>query len=390
MKIQELEGVEFYNLVAPQKHTYIDLKKQINIITGFNGSGKSTCLGALYHMISMYSENAKSYPRKDWASVLKTTNHFYSLYNYTCHRPEEVNHDEVKMILADSTQETGKKFDKARDIVDPISKLRHVVKNRDVFNINYLITSLDDSERKKTDPFIKSILFMNESLSSSEKGDFEADFDNLDSFSQEINIDKSLYSLLLEFSVQSRVEKKINEVYEDLIKKISNVGKDFSSIKEALRENSDIEELIKLEKIKKDINSSKNNLKDKPINTFMSILNSFFKETNREFFINKEGFLNLRCNYPDNKQLTIEWYSLSMGEKNLLTLLLLVFLNRKKEVLFLLDEPDLSMHISWQKRFIKTIAHLSPKSKFIISTHSPAMIDNSLDIQFMNLNSIRG
>ncbi|MFN4150438.1 MAG: AAA family ATPase, partial [Candidatus Sericytochromatia bacterium] len=309
---------------------------------------------------------------------------------YTCHRPEEVNHDEVKMILADSTQETGKKFDKDRDIVDPISKLRHVVKNRDVFNINYLITSLDDSERKKTDPFIKSILFMNESLSSSEKGDFEADFDNLDSFSQEINIDKSLYSLLLEFSVQSRVEKKINEVYEDLIKKISNVGKDFSSIKEALRENSDIEELIKLEKIKKDINSSKNNLKDKPINTFMSILNSFFKETNREFFINKEGFLNLRCNYPDNKQLTIEWYSLSMGEKNLLTLLLLVFLNRKKEVLFLLDEPDLSMHISWQKRFIKTIAHLSPKSKFIISTHSPAMIDNSLDIQFMNLNSIRG
>lgn len=386
MKIKELEGVEFYNLIAPQKHTYIDLKKQINIITGFNGSGKSTCLSALHHMISMYSENAQSYPRKDWASVLKTTNHSYSLYNYTCHRPEELNHDKVKMILADSAQDSGKRFDKARDLIDPISKLRNVVKNRDVFNINYLITSLDDSENKQEDPFIKSILFMNESLSSSEKGDFEADFDNLDSFSQEINIDKSLYSLLMEFSVQSRVERKINEIYEELIKKISN--KDFYSIKEALKENSEIDELIKLEKIKKEINSSKNNLKDKPINNFMSILNSFFKETKREFFINKDGFLNLRCNYSDNKHLIIEWHSLSMGEKNLLTLLLLVFLNREKEVLFLLDEPDLSMHISWQKRFIKTIAHLSPKSKFIISTHSPAMIDNSLDIQFMNLNSI--
>lgn len=386
MKIKELEGVEFYNLIAPQKHTYIDLKKQINIITGFNGSGESTCLSALHHMISMYSENARSYPRKDWASVLKTTNHSYSLYNYTCHRPEELNHDVVKMILADSAQDSGKRFDKARDLIDPISKLRHTVKNRDVFNINYLITSLDDTENKQEDSFIKSILFMNESLSSSEKGDFEADFDNLDSFSQEINIDKSLYSLLIEFSVQSRVERKINEIYEDLIKKISN--KDFYSIKEALKENSEIDELLKLEKIKKEINSSKNNLKDKPINTFMSILNSFFKETQREFFINKDGFLNLRCNYPDNKHLIIEWHSLSMGEKNLLTLLLLVFLNREKEVLFLLDEPDLSMHISWQKRFIKTIAHLSPKSKFIISTHSPAMIDNSLDIQFMNLNSI--
>ncbi|EFF84561.1 MULTISPECIES: AAA family ATPase [Acinetobacter] len=388
MKIQELEGVEFYNLVAPQKHTYIDLKKQINIITGFNGSGKSTCLSALHHMISMYSENARNYPRKDWASMLKTKNHFYSLYNYTCHRPEEINHDQIKVILSDLTKDFGKRFDKAQDSIDPTSKLRNFVKNREVFNINYLITSLDDYNDKQSDDshFIKSILFMNESLSSSEKGDFEADFDNLDSFSQEVNIDKSLYSLLIEFSVQSRVEKRINQVYEDLLKKISN--KDFSSIKEALMENSEIDELIKLEKIKKEITSSKNNLKDKPINSFMSILNSFFKETNREFFINKDGFLNLRCNYPDNKHLIIEWHSLSMGEKNLLTLLLLVFLNRQKEVLFLLDEPDLSMHISWQKRFIKTIAQLSPRSKFIISTHSPAMIDNSLNIQFMNLNSI--
>jgi predicted ATPase len=385
MKIQELEGVEFYNLIAPQKHTYIDLKKQINIITGFNGSGKSTCLSALHQMISMYSNNAKSHPRKDWASILKTKKHIYSLYNYTCHKSDEIKHDQIKKILSDPTTTFGQRFEKAQDLIDPTLKLRNFVKNREVFNINYLITSLDESD-DEVSPFIKSILFMNENLSSSEEGDFEADFDNLDSFSKEVNIDKSLYSLLIEFSVQSRVEKRINQVYEDLLKNISN--KDFSSIKEALMENSDVDELIKLEKIKKEITYSKNNLKEKPINSFMSILNSFFRETNREFFINKDGFLNLRCNYPDNKHLIIEWYSLSMGEKNLLSLLLLVFLNRQKEVLFLLDEPDLSMHISWQKRFIKTIAHLSPKSKFIISTHSPAMIDNSLDIQFMNLNAI--
>lgn len=221
MKIQELEGVEFYNLVAPQKHTYIDLKKQINIITGFNGSGKSTCLSALHHMISMYSENARNYPRKDWASMLKTKNHFYSLYNYTCHRPEEINHDQIKVILSDLTKDFGKRFDKAQDSIDPTSKLRNFVKNREVFNINYLITSLDDYNDKQSDDshFIKSILFMNESLSSSEKGDFEADFDNLDSFSQEVNIDKSLYSLLIEFSVQSRVEKELIKSMKTYLKK---------------------------------------------------------------------------------------------------------------------------------------------------------------------------
>lgn len=60
---------------------------------------------------------------------------------------------------------------------------------------------------------------MNESLSSSEKGDFEADFDNLDSFSQEVNIDKSLYSLLIEFSVQSRVEKELIKSMKTYLKK---------------------------------------------------------------------------------------------------------------------------------------------------------------------------
>ena len=137
---------------------------------------------------------------------------------------KEINHDQIKVILSDLTKDFGKRFDKAQDSIDPTSKLRNFVKNREVFNINYLITSLDDYNDKQSDDshFIKSILFMNESLSSSEKGDFEADFDNLDSFSQEVNIDKSLYSLLIEFSVQSRVEKRINQVYEDLLKKISN------------------------------------------------------------------------------------------------------------------------------------------------------------------------
>lgn len=388
MDIQKLKSLKFYNLIAPEENIKIDLSKQITVITGFNGSGKSACLSAIHQIVSMYSSNGRPFPRKDWAGSITVDNNFYNFYNFSCNSPDKTTYDEVSRILS-SPLELEDAFHKAKDLLRPSFENKHVIKSREGFSLNYLSTSAEDIDIEEKGYFFKSILFMNENLSSSSKNEFEVDNDSLDSFSKKINIDKSLYSLLLDFSVQARVEKRLNEVYSEFVKKMFNVDKDFSSIKEALEENSDIEnELLTLDRIKRDLNKSKNDLKEKPINTFMSILNSFFKETKREFFINDDGFLNLRCNYKNGKQIVVEWYSLSMGEKNLLTLLLLAFLNRKNEILFLLDEPDLSMHISWQKKFIKTISKLSPKSKFIVSTHSPAMIDNSLDIQFINLNSI--
>lgn len=51
----------------------------------------------------------------------------------------------------------------------------------------------------------------------------------------------------------------------------------------------------------------------------------------------------------------------------------------KDNVLVLVDEPEISLHIAWQKEFLrdlKRIINLQNVSA-IISTHSPQIIDNN-------------
>ncbi|MCP5774099.1 hypothetical protein NL389_30215, partial [Klebsiella pneumoniae] len=141
------------------------------------------------------------------------------------------------------------------------------------------------------------------------------------------NIDKSLHRLLLEFSVDAKVEKNVSSIYEDLIKSLNETKKKLNSIKkEKIQDEnlSSIEVLLEWSDINNNIKNTNSRLYDRPINNFMSILNSFFKETKREFFIDDNGFLVLRKKINrglGNRSLNIKWYDLSKGEKNLLTLL---------------------------------------------------------------------
>jgi predicted ATP-binding protein involved in virulence len=40
----------------------------------------------------------------------------------------------------------------------------------------------------------------------------------------------------------------------------------------------------------------------------------------------------------------------------------------------LMDEPEVSLHIEWQKRLIELILELNPNVQIILNTHSPAVI----------------
>lgn len=44
-------------------------------------------------------------------------------------------------------------------------------------------------------------------------------------------------------------------------------------------------------------------------------------------------------------------------------------------VLFM-DEPEVSLHVEWQKRLIDLILELNPNVQIILTTHSPAVIMN--------------
>ena len=69
-------------------------------------------------------------------------------------------------------------------------------------------------------------------------------------------------------------------------------------------------------------------------------------------------------------------YQLSSGEKQMLIILLTVLVEDDLPYVLFMDEPEVSLHIEWQKRLIDLILELNPNVQVILTTHSPAVIMN--------------
>lgn len=108
----------------------------------------------------------------------------------------------------------------------------------------------------------------------------------------------------------------------------------------------------------------------KPQNDFLSIMDTCFAETNKK--INREK--NEISFLVDDTEITA--YQLSSGEKQLLIILLKTLIQDNKQSILFLDEPEISLHIDWQKQLIGFIRQLNPNVQIIMATHSPAMIMN--------------
>ena len=71
---------------------------------------------------------------------------------------------------------------------------------------------------------------------------------------------------------------------------------------------------------------------------------------------------------------TLMPYQLSSGEKQMLAILLTVLVEDNLPYVLFMDEPEVSLHIEWQKRLIELILELNPNVQIILTTHSPAVI----------------
>lgn len=100
----------------------------------------------------------------------------------------------------------------------------------------------------------------------------------------------------------------------------------------------------------------------KPIHSFISILKNFMPGKNFEF---KGGELKIE----ENGNIPVE--KLSSGEKQLLILFIEALLQKQEPYIFIADEPELSLHISWQANILPTIIKLNPNAQIIVATHSP-------------------
>ena len=73
---------------------------------------------------------------------------------------------------------------------------------------------------------------------------------------------------------------------------------------------------------------------------------------------------------------TLMPYQLSSGEKQMLVILLTVLIEDGQNYVLFMDEPEVSLHVEWQKRLIDLILELNSNVQIILTTHSPAVIMN--------------
>ena len=109
---------------------------------------------------------------------------------------------------------------------------------------------------------------------------------------------------------------------------------------------------------------------NKRINGFLMLVKDFFTETGKKLVI-RDG----RLVFVQGES-TIELETLSSGEKQLLLILMNVFLLEEKPAVVFMDEPEIALHVSWQYKLLDTLTKLNPQAQFIITTHSPSIFGN--------------
>lgn len=138
----------------------------------------------------------------------------------------------------------------------------------------------------------------------------------------------------------------------------------------------------------KDVNLRKivDNLNDmeRSIEQAMVPINSFLDTITR--LLSKGKSLQLSDNelqvlLADGRSLPIA--QLSSGEKHLIKILLYSMTAGPNTVL--IDEPELSLHIDWQRSFIQTIRSLNTDCQLILASHSPEVMADIPDSNIFRL-----
>ncbi len=108
----------------------------------------------------------------------------------------------------------------------------------------------------------------------------------------------------------------------------------------------------------------------RPQHDFLRIINSMLKGKNLE--INSRNELEVVLDNPAHKRLSLS--DLSSGEKQLLIIFGEALLQDRSEFIYIADEPELSLHVSWQEHLTSNLRKINPSAQVIFATHSPDIV----------------
>ena len=121
----------------------------------------------------------------------------------------------------------------------------------------------------------------------------------------------------------------------------------------------------------------KQKIYDDKIKKFADACNKYL---NGKQFVFDQSELKLYVEENDKKGNIIELSNLSSGEKQIVSLFSKLYLENEKECILIIDEPELSISMKWQKMLLPDIMRSENCKLLLTVTHSPFIFENEFDM----------
>jgi energy-coupling factor transporter ATP-binding protein EcfA2 len=199
---------------------------------------------------------------------------------------------------------------------------------------------------------------------------YRGEEENLFDVARKINIKKlkdAMAAIFHQFNIDDDQSMRELNIFMDSAKK--------SAGKKAPESWSDFQTLFGVTPILKVVDEWNSTLAKqeeilRPQTDFLNIINSMLKGKNLE--INQRNELEAILDTQAQKRLSLS--DLSSGEKQLLIIFGEALLQDRTEFIYIADEPELSLHVTWQEHLTENLRKINPRAQVIFATHSPDIV----------------
>ena len=344
--------VEIDSLFGREGTLTLNFHDDINVLTGKNGAGKTNILKLIWYIISGNID--KAIEEINFRSCLIKT----SLYEIRVNLIRR-NYCIVYITPKDKETITFMDYEDEDVLISAEDEANRYIKN--IGSSVFLPTF-----RRIEGGFTLDKNYNNSFYRKITKNEIEEALDKLSShltnkehiFVTSISSVDISNLLLKEYTKISEYSNEIQKTQADkIIKSISSFSKDENTKKDEL------EEAIKLiDNIKNQIEYTEKlrNSAMKPLLEVQNVVQKIFKKSGIEF--------TKKITFGDAAT-AIKSNMLSAGEKQMLSFICYnAFYNN---TIFFIDEPELSLHVDWQRRLFLMLNKQNSSNQFIITSHSP-------------------
>jgi predicted ATP-binding protein involved in virulence len=376
MKIREIEVI---NLFGKSEKLSSSLNADINIITGRNGSGKTTVMKLIWYVMSGNIIHALREVNFDKVKIVT------DVYECTVVRlgplkcKVEMVYDGVRHVFEDEDNDPEGPSQDAEDQAQPYL----IQSGKSVFFPTFRrIEGGFTLETRRVGSGIQSV-YANPPRGSRQFGDVEEALIALSRrLSNGPHVFVSSISTVDIVNILMREYTDLSESYNNLQQKTSR--EIIEQIKEFKSDAIDAKRIDAannvLDNIKLQIEqmeSMRNEIMN-PISTVQSLVAKLFKHSGIR--------IGTKLNFGDAAT-AINSEALSAGEKQLLSFI--CYNAFYKDSVIFIDEPELSLHVDWQRQMFSILQKQNSTNQFIVATHSPFVYTKYSDKE-VALNSDRG